>query len=157
MTRRKVLAFVGATLLSGQVLFMEVSGGVQNNWIGTIERQLIRPDSSGPVERLYARTDLFFGRGKPDGSIVTEAEFRRFLDEEVTPRFPDGLTALAGAGQFRDSSGLVTREDSVLLILLYPTEDKTSGKRIEEIRNSYRNTFHQESVLRVDSRTTVSF
>jgi len=52
---------------------------------------------------------------------------------------------------------MITREGSVLLILLYSTEDGRSSVRIDQIRESYKRTFHQESVLRVDSRNCVSF
>ena len=107
--------------------------------------------------RLFARTELFFGRAKPDGSMVTDEEFRGFLDEIITPRFPNGLTALAGTGQFRGSSGMVMREGSVFVILLYPAADYGSSTRIEEIRETYRKTFQQESVLRVDAESCVSF
>ncbi len=57
------------------------------------------------VGECFDRTELFFGSAKPDGSIVTEEDFQQFLNQEITPRFPDGLTVLAGFGQFRDSSG----------------------------------------------------
>ena len=107
--------------------------------------------------QLFARTELFFGRAKPDGSMVTDEEFRGFLDEIITPRFPDGLTALPGTGQFRGSSGIVTREGSVFVILLYPADDTGGSTRIEEIRATYRKTFEQESVLRVDGESCVSF
>src|SRR5215207_3250304 len=40
----------------------------------------------------FLRTELFFGSSRPDGSMVTEAQFTQFLDQEITPRFPDGLT-----------------------------------------------------------------
>jgi hypothetical protein len=49
------------------------------------------------------------------------------------------------------------REGSVFVILLYPVNDKGSGTGIEEIRESYRNTVEQESVLRVDGESCVSF
>lgn len=52
---------------------------------------------------------------------------------------------------------MVMREGSVFVILLYPVNDKGSGTRIEEIRESYRNTVEQESVLRVDGESCVSF
>ena len=70
--------------------------------------------------RVFARTELFFGTAKPDGSRVTEEEFRDFLDGVITPRFPNGLTALSGAGHFRGSSGMIQREGAVFVILLYP-------------------------------------
>jgi len=107
--------------------------------------------------RLFARTELFFGRAKPDGPMVTDEEFHSFLDEIITPRFPNGLTALSGTGQFRGSSGMVMREGSVFVILLYPADDKGSSTRIEEIREAYRKTFQQESVLRIDGESCVSF
>ena len=49
------------------------------------------------------------------------------------------------------------REGCVFVILLYPVNDKGSGTRIEEIRESYSKTFAQESVLRVDAESCVSF
>ena len=113
--------------------------------------------SNRNIGELFARTELFFGRSKPDGSVVTEKEFRRFLDEVITPRFPEGLTAVSGNGQFRGSSGVVMRENAVFVILLYPPSGAGSNARIEEIREAYRQTFNQESVLRADSQSCVSF
>jgi hypothetical protein len=107
--------------------------------------------------RPFARTELFFGRAKPDGSMVTDEEFRSFLDKVITPRFASGLTALPGTGQFRGSNGMVMREGSVFVILLYPADDVNSSKRIEEIRETYKKAFAQESVLRVDGESCVSF
>jgi Protein of unknown function (DUF3574) len=107
--------------------------------------------------RLFARTELFFGRAKPDGSMVTDEEFRSFLDDIITPRFPNGLTALPATGQFRGSSGMVMREGSMFVILLYPADDGNSSSRIEEIRQTYRKAFSQESVLRIDGKSCVSF
>ncbi|MGH7930713.1 MAG: DUF3574 domain-containing protein, partial [Candidatus Binatia bacterium] len=79
--------------------------------------------------QLWARTELYFGRGKPDGSIVTDDQFRAFLDDIITPRFPNGLTVLSAAGQFRASSGMIMREGAMFLILLYPAGDKNSSAR----------------------------
>jgi hypothetical protein len=102
---------------------------------------------------LFMRTELFFGSARPDGSAVTEAQFQQFLDQEITPRFPDGLTLLTGLGQYRGSSGVIQRERSMLLILLYPQEfGADSGAKIEQIRTAYKQAFQQESVLRADDR-----
>jgi hypothetical protein len=101
----------------------------------------------------FIRTELFFGSNKPDGSVVSERDFARFLDQEITPRFPDGLTLLTGLGQFKGSSGVIERERSMLLILLYPRETaRASGAKIEAIRTAYKIQFSQESVLRADER-----
>jgi Protein of unknown function (DUF3574) len=107
--------------------------------------------------RLLTRTELYFGRGKPDGSMVTDDEFRAFLDDIITPRFPNGLTVLSGTGQFRGSTGTIKREGTIFVILLYPAGEKDSSAHIEEIRDNYRKAFAQESVLRVDSESCVQF
>lgn len=53
------------------------------------------------------KTELFFGRGIPGGGLVSETEWQAFLEKEVTPRFPDGLSAFEVQGQWRDVQGKV--------------------------------------------------
>jgi hypothetical protein len=109
------------------------------------------------VGETWRRTELYFGTSKPDGSVVTIEEFEDFVDEIVTPRFPDGLTLLAGDGQWRDSTGTLIEEESNMLILLYPLDDRDANGEIEQIREAYKEFFQQESVLRVDDYSWVSF
>jgi hypothetical protein len=98
----------------------------------------------------FARTELYFGTAKPGGA-VTDAEFRAFVDEEVTPRFPDGLTLRKVDGQFLGADGTMVKEDSYILILLYPIgTQKENNENIETIRRLYMTQHQQESVLRVD-------
>ena len=100
---------------------------------------------------LFTRTELFFGSLKPDGSLVSEEAFLRFLDTEITPRFPNGLTLLTGLGQFLNAQGVIVQEPSRLLILLYPVgERRDSSEKIEQIREQYKRMFRQEAVLRAD-------
>lgn len=83
-------------------------------------------------------------------------EWRAFLRRMVTPEFPDGLTVLTGTGQFRNSSGKIIREKSILLILLYPQQAQgASDEKIKKIRDAYKRAFGQESVLRVDDAQPV--
>lgn len=104
----------------------------------------------------FARTELFFGLSKPDGSVISEVEFQGFVDGTVTPLFPDGLTLLSGTGQFRGSSGEVIKEGSKLLVLLY-TFSRESSVKVEQVREAYKSAFQQQSVLRVDEPSCVSF
>jgi Protein of unknown function (DUF3574) len=100
---------------------------------------------------LFTRTELFFGSLKPDGSLVSEEAFLGFLDAEITPRFPNGLTLLTGLGQFLNAQGVIIQEPSRLLILLYSVEERRhSSEKIEQIRERYKQMFDQESVLRAD-------
>ena len=112
-------------------------------------------DNAGRQKRFEAspfiRTELYFGRNKPDGAEVSRKDFDEFLSGFVTERFPDGLTVLTGRGQFLDSDGEVERERSVVLILLYPISARNEKSvKIEEIREEYKKRFLQQSVLRVD-------
>jgi hypothetical protein len=109
------------------------------------------------VGELWRRSELYFGSQKRNGSVVREAEFARFVDEVITPRFPDGLTLLTGYGQFRNSENVIVEEQSFVLVLLYPLDDQAANGEIEEIRAAYKELFAQESVLRVDSVQRVSF
>lgn len=105
--------------------------------------------------QLFMRTELFFGLNRPGGTVSAE-EFQRFVDDQVTPSFPDGLTLLEGRGQFRGSSGVVEREGARVLVLLYPYR-RESSRAVDAIRVAYRAAFEQESVLRVDEASCVSF
>jgi hypothetical protein len=103
-----------------------------------------------PAE-LFARTELFFGSLRAAKPPVSEEDFLGFLNDTITPLFPNGLTLLMGLGQFLNSQGVIQQEQSWLLILLYPAgERQDNNGRIEEIREEYKKAFEQESVLRAD-------
>ncbi|MGB3306570.1 MAG: DUF3574 domain-containing protein [Thermomicrobiales bacterium] len=106
----------------------------------------------GTGAEKWIQTELYFGTTKPDGTELTDDEFNTFLDNEITPRFPDGLTVLTGYGQWRNAAGEATSEKSVVVIILYPADPsgETSAK-IQDIREAYKTQFDQESVLRADT------
>ena len=60
-----------------------------------------------PKADVWNETQLYFGTSQPGGGAVNRADFDGFIDTHVTPRFPDGLTLLAGDGQFNGEKGLV--------------------------------------------------
>ena len=109
----------------------------------------------GPA-RAMARLELLFGTSRPHGGPVSEQEWSSFLDAEVTPRFPNGLTVLRGPGQWRSEDGKLTKEQSNILVVWHePTSQ--AEVHIEAIRTAYKARFSQESVMRVDSMSCVSF
>jgi hypothetical protein len=112
--------------------------------------------SAAPGSNRWARTELYFGLSKPDGSLISEADFQRFLDAEVTPRFRNGFSVLSSRGQFLSETGDLVKESSRVIVLLYPFETRTSAAA-EEIRTAYRSQFQQESVMRVDDAECVAF
>lgn len=103
-----------------------------------------------------ARVELIFGLGLTDGTGVSEDAWQRFLAEEVTPRFPDGLTAYDAYGQWQHPARGVVRLRSKVLQIWYAPSPGTEGK-IEEIRAAFKSAFKQLSVMRVDGLDCVSF
>jgi Protein of unknown function (DUF3574) len=98
-------------------------------------------------ETGLVRDVLYFGRNRPAGGEVADADWEAFLGEVVTPRFPDGLTIVEARGQWRGRNGVVEHERTELVTLLHPT-DPVSQRAIEEIAMEYKRRFGQEAVLR---------
>ncbi len=105
---------------------------------------------------LFVRYELFMGRSNQSGEVVDDSAWAAFLEDTVTPRFPDGLTVLDGQGQWRGSDGIVQKERSKLLVILSPPGGD-GARLINEVSEEYKRRFDQESVLRVVSDACVSF
>ncbi len=104
-----------------------------------------------------AKVELYFGLNIPGGGRVEPAAWQAFLDREVTPRFPAGLTVDEVSGQWRDATtGETIREPSRVLTILYPPTP-AAEQQIEAIRAAYQSEFHQDSVMRLDEAACVSF
>ncbi len=94
--------------------------------------------------------EAYFGRSVRSRAPVTDTEWARFMAEVVTPAFPDGLTVLDGAGQWRNAAGQISREDSKILLLVLPGQDQAAASaRIAPVTAAWKARFAQESVLTV--------
>ena len=109
-----------------------------------------------PGTEAFAEYRLFFGRSQGTVEVVSEEAWQAFLADEVTPRFPDGLTVLDAGGQWRDGSGEIVRERTKLLLVLAPPGGDAM-QRTDEIADAYKQAFGQSSVLRVVTPACVSF
>jgi hypothetical protein len=99
--------------------------------------------------------ELYFGRAIPGGGEVGDADWQRFLDAEVTPRFPGGFTVQDASGQWQGAGGIVREPSKHLTIVLNGAADET--KKLAAIRAAYKNRFRQEAVLLVEYRGCGSF
>jgi hypothetical protein len=99
--------------------------------------------------------ELLFGRNIGNRPGVSEAAFARFLAAEVTPRFPDGLTVIDAAGQWRDGERIVREPSKVVLIVL--KEPAADQARLEAVVEAYKARFRQQSVGVVLRPACVSF
>jgi hypothetical protein len=106
-------------------------------------------------ERRAVVESLYFGTARP-GGVVSEAEWREFVNEVATPRFPQGLTSWPASGQWRGASGVIEREASYVLHVVHP-DTGADERGVAEIMREYRSRFQQEAVLRVRSNACVSF
>jgi len=93
---------------------------------------------------------LYFGTQKPEGGVVTDAEWQQFLAEEITTRFPTGLTTWEASGQWRDEHNVIERERTHIVQVVHPVSRDVEG-RIDAIVALYKKRFAQEAVFRVRS------
>ena len=114
------------------------------------------PPLSTATAKPMIRTELLFGLSIPAGGEVSDAQWQTFVDEIVTPRFPDGFTVIDGAGQYRQNSGKIDHERSKILLIFHDSDDATI-KKLDEIRQAYKKQFGQESVIRESGRVWVAF
>lgn len=105
------------------------------------------PCPAGTSAATFA--ELAFGQNVGGVPRVTDADWAAFLAEEVTPRFPDGLTAWDAAGQWRGPDGRIGREASKVLWIALPGVGMVeAAARVAPMAEAYRARFGQESVMR---------
>lgn len=102
------------------------------------------------------RTELFFGLSKPDGSAITSVEWEGFVDEFVTPIFPQGLSIDDIDGQWRMETGEIVKEDSKSILILHDSSPEMN-RAINKIIEGYKERFEQEAVMRISTRVFVGF
>lgn len=102
------------------------------------------------------KEELYFGLGLPNGKTLSQSQWQNFLDREITPRFPDGLTVVDAYGQYLNQKGKLSKERTKWVILLYkPRRDREQA--LQTLIHRYKQQFHQESVLRVTSTVQAQF
>jgi Protein of unknown function (DUF3574) len=107
-------------------------------------------------DTTLVRETLYFGRNRPGGGTVSDPEWRSFLAEVVTPRFPLGLTVLEATGQWQGAGRAVEQERSEIVTVFHPGGE--AGRRsVREIALEYKRRFNQEAVLRESAPTCARF
>jgi len=114
----------------------------------------------------WVDTRLYFGLGPIEAGSgqgghaearVTDAEWLAFLDREVTPRFPAGLSVIDCYGQWQGKQMTSpARLRSKVLIVDYPDTPANRAK-IDAIRIAWKKRTGDQSVLTVTQPAEVSF
>jgi hypothetical protein len=119
-------------------------------------------DSAHPAHAQgWVDTRLYFGLGPADPEAgqarITDAEWLAFLDKEVTPRFPAGLSVIDCYGQWLGKQMTApARLRSKVLIIDYPDTPANRAK-IEAIRVAWKKRTGDQSVMTVTQPAQVSF
>jgi len=117
----------------------------------------LQPPACLPPQQAMLSAELAFGRhigGRPG---VSDEAFARFTAEEITPRFPDGLTVVDSVGQWRDPAReRVVREKSKLVLIMF-ADDPAKRAALTEIAEAYKRQFHQQSVMVAVRPSCVAF
>jgi hypothetical protein len=101
-----------------------------------------------PLKRAV-EVDLFFGGDAGNGRAVSEAEWAAFMVEEVTPRFPNGLSVIDVAGQYREPSGRMVREKTKLIVVVI-FDAPAHLSRVQAVIDAYNRRHSQNSVFRTE-------
>jgi len=151
-------AFLLLTLLAASVHAASFAAEQTTTTTSSLHGDAARPSGvSG-----WVRSELYFGIGKEsnqtdDQPVLGEAQWRTFVDSEVTPRFPDGLTVFDAYGQwlFRGNEEPNRLPSKVLVILHENTAQRRND--IEAIRLAWKQLTGHQSVLWASSPVEVSF
>jgi hypothetical protein len=140
------------TIAAGTLIFsagLSVGGRLQAPAAAQAPAAVMDCGTSAP----QLRTTLYFGLARPKGS-VSELEWQIFLRDEVTKRFPDGLTVWGAEGQWRTPAGTIDHEQSKVLLLVHP-DTAAARQSVLAVIGAYRKSFDQESVLWESARVCV--
>ena len=110
---------------------------------------------AGQMPREVA--ELLFGRKIGDRLGVSATQWGRFVDREISPRFPDGLTVFDAKGEWRDAVRKTTvHEPSKVVEIVLPGKPD-DGEQLDQIVQAYKQRFRQQSVGIVIRGACVSF
>jgi len=112
------------------------------------------PAVCGTASTAQLRTTLYFGTNRPTGT-VSELEWQIFVRDEVTTRFPDGLTVWDAHGQWKDRAGAIAQERSKVLLIVH-ADSNDARNAVQDVITRYRKAFEQQSVLWETARVCVA-
>ena len=100
---------------------------------------------------------LYFGKGIPGRGDLTDAEWRSFLNDTVTANLPDGYTVLDAYGAWMNPKTHTTGTEATKVVVAALPELSNSVTRINRVRTSYQDRFHQQLVGMTVEHACASF
>jgi len=116
---------------------------------------LLQAGCTMQLYRVEVCDTLYFGTARANAAPVTDEEWQRFVDEQISPRFPGGFTVSDARGQWRTRDGVIQHERTHAVLIVH-REGSAEGE-IAAIITAYRKAFAQEAVLRTREHCGVAF
>ncbi len=108
-----------------------------------------------PGERSAEVVRLSFDRNVGGGRKVSEADWEAFVDSQLAPRFPDGLSVIDTAGVWRGPGGTAVHELGKSVVIVLPGRANNAAP-IAAVTAAYRTKFSQDSALVARSHACVA-
>jgi Protein of unknown function (DUF3574) len=105
--------------------------------------------------RPATTAELFFGGDGDESLAVTDADWKSFLADEVTPRFTGGLAVADVYSHQPAQPGFVREPLKAVFLVLTGTANERAN--LGYVRDAYKRRFHQDSVLLVEEKGCVAF
>jgi hypothetical protein len=102
-------------------------------------------------------TSLYFGQSKPDGGMISTAEWDRFKKDYVSKVFKEGSTVIPVAGNWYDTTQRQLISEPTFVVVYFHKRSPQLSKQIDSLRYWYKELFQQQSVLRVDKKVNADF
>ena len=97
-------------------------------------------------EQRLVRDTLYFGASLPGGGEIDDRAWQQFENDTLTPAFAQGYTVTAANGVWRGDDGRVTHEATRVAVVVHADTAEWAAK-LRHVVASYRDRFHQQSVL----------
>lgn len=105
----------------------------------------------------YQRSDLYFGRDIPEGGTVSEQQWKNFSDSVISSYFPEGYTEWDASGRWKDTDTKQTITEPTKVVTFFGKKTKQRSAALDSIAQRYLRRFRQQSVLRTDIKSKVTF
>ncbi|HSU28761.1 MAG TPA: DUF3574 domain-containing protein [Chitinophagaceae bacterium] len=102
-------------------------------------------------------TQLYFGQSKPDGSMITDNEWKGFKEIYISRVFKEGSTVVNASGNWFDPESRKLIAEPTYVVIYFYKPSALISKQIDSLRNAYKTMFKQQSVLRVDKKVKAFF
>ena len=97
------------------------------------------------VSRIYCGRNIPSDKAHNDQSAtVRQSSIKSFVDQVLTPLFPNGWTLLYGEGGWLAANGSTIREDSLVIELIHGEE---SHEDVLLVASEWKRWFSQEAVM----------